>query len=739
MFRRLSLICATALCCTTGLVRAQAPCMTDEMYREAVKQYPQILEYEKQFNAQAQALKNGGIPAGMKPTLSPSDTTWFDMPIVVHIVHDYGNEYLADNVIYEAVKYWSKVFTLENTSDTSAVIPPFKQYVGNPRIRIHLATIDPNGKPTKGVVHTHSYLTTNADDQAKIGQWPQNKYMNFWFINTFGASASGAAAYAYLPAMAQFRPYYDGVIGLYDYINYYMAIPHEIGHELNLQHVWGNNNNPDVACGDDQVDDTPPTKGHMPSGCSPAALYDTVCATGYLEHYTDISGGDSIANYPDTTNAQNIMDYTYCQKMFTIGQSSRMRDALTSTTAGRNNLMSASNLLSTGALAPVPDLLPVADFSVERGSGSATDKHTAFLALGAGSFNFRNRSWNDTVDAVDWQFSNGALFPTSTNINGASNTFAQPGWVTISLAAHANSGSDTITNDHAVYVADTVTTPGLGFYHSFWDENSISNWPMYNYFENQYKWSFFSGASADGDNGCIRYRSFDTTNKRVATPLGDYDDFFTQAFDLSQPVTGNTYLNFKAAAASGPNSMGAVGDSLEIDVSNNGGVNWIKIYGAKRGTLVNNGTKSTEFIPNATTTWTSRGVQIPAANQKRQTYFRFRYWPGSKGNNFYMDDVRIEGFPAEVADLMHTEGALKIVPNPAANGCNIVFHSGNSGTAAIQVKDITGRVIYTGSNNYAPNTTVQEPIGRDITPIAGIYFVSVTVDGTTSTDKLVVY
>ena len=740
MFRRFSVALA-AMFCIAGAAHAQQPCASDKVYWETVKQHPEILQYEQRFEEQiAAAVAQSGFN---KTTLSASDTTTFDVPLVIHVVHDYGVEYLSDDVIYNAVKYWAQIYVCGNTSDTANVIAPFKKYVGNARIRLHLATIDPTGKPTKGVVHHHSYLTGNADDQAKIGQWPQNKYINLWFINTFGAASTGAAAYAYYPSSAAFMPYYDGVIGLYTYINYDMAIPHEIGHVLNLQHTWGNTNNPDVACGNDQVDDTPPTKGHNPVGCSPGALFDTNCATGYVKHYTPAGGvGDSLVDYPDTTNSQNIMDYTYCQRMFTIGQCVRMRNALTATTAGRNNLITTANLAATGAVAPMPDLAPVADFSVERatGGGVATDYRTVFLSKTSGAnFTFRNRSWNDTITNVSWIFSNSAVTPSSTAPSIVSNSFGTTGWVTTTLIASANSGSDTIVNTHAVYVADTATAGGLGYVQSFSTPSSIDNWPIFNYFENQYQWQYYTGASYDGDNACIRYRSRDTTNKQVATPLGDHDDLFTPAFNLT---TGSTfYLNFKTAAATSSTSgfSGPVGDSLEIDASTNGGIRWTKLIGYKRGTLANNGLKTSEFVPTLPAQWVARGVQVPASYCTANTYFRFRYWPGNTGNNFYLDNVTLEGFPAGVADIATSNGTLKLMPNPANNGCQVLVNAGNDGMARVVIKDITGRVVFQSTQSATPGSEVRFDVSRSATPAAGIYVVTAIVDGAQSTEKLVVY
>jgi hypothetical protein len=637
---------------------------------------------------------------------------------------------------------------MKQNADTVDVIQPFKKWVGNPRMRLHLATKDPNGNPTKGIVRFNSYLTMSADDQAKFGQWPQNQYVNVWFINTFGAAQTGAAAYAYFPSSAAFQPQYDGIICLASYADYAKTVPHEMGHVLNLQHPWGNTNNPGVACGNDAVDDTPPTKGHLPSmGCSAAGIYDTTCATGYAKTYVSHTGlMDSTVDYPDTTNGQNIMDYTYCQRMFTIGQVVRMRTALLATTAGRNNLFSPANLAATGALAPMPDLPPVADFIVNKGTSPnfLSDSRTYFLALNSpASFIFKNWSWNDTISGVQWTFSNGATNATSTSTGTVTNQFTTPGWVTVSLTATSNAGSNTITNTHTVYVADTTPVGTPGYTQNFATASTVDNWPMFNYYNNQFKWQYYSGTGYD-DNSCIRYRSFDTSNKYYGNPVGDHDDFYTPAFDLTNSPT-KLYLNYYTAAASISSSgvgfgVTPKGDSMEVDVSINGGQRWYKMAVHYANDLSNNGVKSGEFIPTSAGQWKARADSIPAIYRTHNTYFRFRYLPGNTGNNCYLDNFAISPWPADVQQTLAASSDLfNIFPNPANNGFNLIFKTGNDGVVNYTIKDITGKLVYEHRTVLTPNSIEQESISRSATPASGMYLVTVTIDGVSKTQKLVVY
>lgn len=737
MFKKLSLF-VLAAACSVGTTFAQTqPCGTDDHYQQLLKEYPQLAELEEQFNSQLTA----GFAA--KGTAAAEDTTWYDVPLVVHIVHDYGFnfEFIPDNTIYEAVKLWALAY-VKNNPELSSVIPTFVPWVGNARTRLHLATKDPYGNPTKGVVRHYSYLTYKGSDQSKFAPWPNNKYMNIWFTRTIGNS--GAAAYAYYPSSAAAMPHYDGVISLYDYIDRSNTIPHEIGHCLNLQHVWGNTNNPAVACGNDQVDDTPPTKGHTP-GCIASAIYDTACATGYAKTYTSSSGMmDSVVNYPDTVNAQNIMDYTYCAAMFTKGQCFRMRTALTSPTAGRSNLWSAGNLAVTGALNPMPDLPPVAEFCVNKGvGGSTSDARTRFLAFNSPiNFSFRNMSWNDTLSGVTWNFSNGASTPTSTSLTTVNSTFSVPGWVTVSLTATSNAGSNTIVNKQAVYAADTTPVGTAGYTQNFVSATDIANWPMFNHYENQFRWQFYNGAGKD-DNSCVRFRSFDTSNRRTGTATGDLDDFITPAFDLAG-ITGNLYFNFYSAGAStNPGGFGTskVFDSMQVDVSSSGGAVWTRLASFRTTDLANNGVSSTEFVPGSSSTWVGRTVSIPTSHRNRQTYFRFRMLAGNGGNNVYIDNVGISPFGTDVQDVVANGNGKSIIvyPNPSANGATIMYHAGNDGSMKFTIRDMAGRVVYEGTRNATPNATNTEFIPRSAVGTPGMYIVSLSTGDNFSTARMVVY
>lgn len=769
---------AVSLCASAN---AQMKCGTDELYNQLKAANPQIAINEAAQEAflydrvMVHPVRNDVNMRGT--SIGPDTTTIYNIPIVFHIVHNYGAEYVTDNKIYDEVAYINKAFS-RTSPDTAQVILPYTgnipgtniKYIGRAGIRFRLATIDPLGNPTNGILRHYSYLSSNAGDEAKFDPWPANRYVNVYLINRFSGSHAGAAAYAYPPSSAAQNPYADGVIGFYDYLGRDNTYAHELGHTLNLAHVWGNTNNPEVACGDDGVDDTPPTKGHSPNtGGSPskcdrdvagptAPIWDTTCASGYSRTYSAaqrvaLYGGDSVAltvNYPDTVNSQNIMEYTYCSKMFTYGQTLRMRAALNSDLAGRNNLWSPGNLALTGALLPIPDLAPIADFSVNRNfvcADNATD------------VTFTNRSYRDTVSSLTYTFTNGT--PGTVTVNNPSvsaNTtakFNQIGWVDVTLKATSNAGSNTITKSNAVYAADPVPVDPETYYQEF-NGGDVDQFPIFNYYDTtNYKWELYNGAGYY-DNSSIRFKNYDprqfpTNNTRTQTPGGSFADFYTRGFDLSGPrYTGNALLTFYTSGAYRVTSAAKKNDTLEVWFSVNCGAAWSKLPTRLSNSAISTTFQDAEFTPAGMWDWKLQGFVLPNIAKTNKTFFRFRYKPGvdntnmsittgiGTGNNFYLDRIHVTNNALNINTAELAANGVTLSPNPTNGNATVTIKGGDNSAAQVVVTDIAGRVVYrTEVRLNAAATNVLVPAEK--ISVKGMYLVQVIANGNASTHKLSVY
>ncbi len=718
-------------CAASGAAHAQF-CATDEVNNRYLRQHPEIALYNQQLErdiaANIQQLKSTVMMRGTADT----DTAFLTIPVVVHIIHDYGTEYLSDDKVYQMMDELNTVYSKQNLSQLSQVINTFVPYIGNMHIRFRLATKDPGGNPTHGITRSRTYLTAGGDDQAKLDFWPQNEYLNIWFERVIGLGATGGgivAAYSMTPGSAQFAPEYDGLIANYQFINSTGSgsntVPHEIGHFLNLSHPWGNTNSAGVSCGDDNVDDTPPTKGHF-GGCD---VYDVTCATNYTHNGID---------YPDTTNVQNIMDYADCELMFTKGQTQRSRAALRSGVANRSNLWTASNLTTTGALANRPSLPPVADFSATRMFGCA----------GSTNFSFVNRSWNDTLTGASWTFSNSAGTASSTSSN-ASTTFSDPGWVTATLTATGNSGSNTISKQ-IVYAADPNAINAHEYYAEFTPGGDIDKYPVFNYYNTERKWELVSNAGVY-DNYSIRYVNQDTRAQNTVaiatnTPKGDYSDFYTPAFDLSTSefAASSAKLTFFTAGAYRTASTTQMNDVLDVSYSTDCGNIWRKLDTLAGVEIANNTAQTADFTPQGFSAWTLRSFALPALAKGPKVYFRFRYKPGvnsstlmGNGNNFYVDRIGITSNPLGINEQELNAEGIALAPNPTTGNAWIMLSNKNAGTAQVLVTDITGKAVY--KTSQAINGTTRIEIPATAIPAKGMYLVQVQTNSQTYTKKLVVY
>lgn len=231
------------------------------------------------------------------------------IPVVVHVLYNSAAQNISDEQVRSQIAALNRDFRRTNW-DTVNTPARFKALAADMEIEFVLATADPKGRPTSGIVRKQTAVAEwTMDDKIKStatggsDAWDSKSYLNIWVGNM-----RRLLGYSSLPGGPADM---DGVVihtGAFGTINttapYNLGrtAVHEVGHWMGLKHIWG-----DTYCGDDGVGDTP-TQGNFTSGCP--TTFRTSCNNG--------TTGDMYMNYMDFTSDA-------CINLFTLGQKERMR------------------------------------------------------------------------------------------------------------------------------------------------------------------------------------------------------------------------------------------------------------------------------------------------------------------------------------------------------------------------------------------------------------------------------
>lgn len=302
--KKLLLSFAALMLFTQGFAQEKRNCGSHEHYL-------QMLHENTQFAAEREKIEQqtGEYEANPQKQTRAVKT----IPVVFHVVYNTAAQNVSDAQIQSQLAVLNADFRKMNAdwTNTPAV---FQGLVADCEIEFCLAQQDPNGNATTGInrVSTNktSFSTNDAvkyTAQGGANIWDRNKYLNIWVCNLSG----GVLGYAQFPGGAAAT---DGVVITYTGFgtmgtaqapfNKGRTATHEVGHWLNLYHIWGDDG---TGCnGSDQVGDTP-NQADENYGCP--AFPQVSCNNG--------ANGDMFMNY---------MDYTddACMYMFSAGQKTRM-------------------------------------------------------------------------------------------------------------------------------------------------------------------------------------------------------------------------------------------------------------------------------------------------------------------------------------------------------------------------------------------------------------------------------
>jgi len=244
------------------------------------------------------------------------------IPVVVHVLHNTKAQNISVTQIKKQIRVLNRDYRKKNT-DVKSVPAPFAPLAGDAQIEFELASKDPAGAATTGIRRHQTSKTSFSDrDAAKAAAtggadpWPSSQYLNVWVVpQLIDGQGNGLLGYAQFPGGP---PETDGVVIPHSAFgtggttaspfNLGRTATHEIGHWLNLRHIWGDDGG---GCnGDDFVSDTPNSSDH---NFGKPTFPHVTCNNG--------PNGDMFMNYMDYTDDDSMF-------MFTVGQVTRMHTCL---------------------------------------------------------------------------------------------------------------------------------------------------------------------------------------------------------------------------------------------------------------------------------------------------------------------------------------------------------------------------------------------------------------------------
>jgi len=191
------------------------------------------------------------------------------IPVVVHVLHN--GEAVGNGLNINMAQIQSQIDVLNEdfrrlNTDSNQTPAVFEGIAADVGIEFILACVDPTGNPTNGIVRVETennqFVISDTNNNGVIDPaeeqaagikfepsgseaWPADRYLNIWVCNL----GAGLLGYAQFPDQLAINPETDGVVvrttsfgrtgNIDSPFDEGRTTTHEVGHWLNLRHIWG--------------------------------------------------------------------------------------------------------------------------------------------------------------------------------------------------------------------------------------------------------------------------------------------------------------------------------------------------------------------------------------------------------------------------------------------------------------------------------------------------------------------
>jgi pregnancy-associated plasma protein-A/type IX secretion system substrate protein len=680
-------------------------CATTEHHLDQLKN-PQ---YAKGF-AKAEQMMNNKL--AQNPNLKTTGV--ITIPVIVHILYANATQNISDAKVIEQINVLNLDFsgTNANVGNTPAV---WTSLVANTGIQFCLATQDPSGNPTNGIIHKSTTVGSfSTNDNIKHNNtggddaWPASSYLNLWIGNLSG----GLLGYAQFPGGPAAN---DGVVVLYNSVGgpanpgtgfpYHLGrtATHEVGHWVNLRHINGDSN-----CGSDLVADTP-TQDQLHFGCPTHPYHVNVCSGS--------TNGEMFMNY---------MDYTddACMTMFTNGQGARITACMSTTRASLATSIGCTPITAFSNDAGISAIIsPAGTICASSIIPEVTLRNFGVNNLTSVTVNYQVDA--GTVNTYAWS---GTLTPASTvnvtlpavTVSGAPHTFtsytSNPNG-----AADPNAGNDSQTGNFSSSASGLAIPVQEGFQSATYPP---TGWTLYNP-DNDSTWQH-STTTGQASSSSIFIYNYDYN------AWGEYDEMISPAMDLTTGI--NPQLTFYVAyqlytdPASNPNFS----DTLEVVISTDCGLTWTSIY-KKFGIPLTTTTptfSTVAFVPTASQ-WRLETVSLAPYAASSNAILKFRNI-NQYENTLWLDNINIIN-PTGAIEI-NTDPTFSVYPIPSKGMIHLQWGAVSNENITVTITNAIGESVYNSEISKYNGTVIPVDLGKQAN---GVYLIKIQAADKTINQKIV--
>jgi len=366
----------------------------------------------------------------INPQRTSGTAAIYTIPVVVHVIHntssgEIGGKNIPTQQILDQIAVLNEDYRRTN-ADTINTPSIYKSVAADVQIEFCLAVRDPSGDPTNGIRRVYniqpSYDAYDSADEIflkGLSYWPSDQYLNIWVCD-LEAGVLGFAQFPSDNSDNQGPATTDGVvidfstfgrnIATSTKYNLGRTTTHEVGHWLDLIHIWGDASD---CTGDDFCADVPSCSNDF-YAAKPSCLAPMQCA--------------------NTRMIQNYMDYSddACMNMFSADQKARMQSAM-AVSPRRIALQSSLGCCNTC-------YVPHANFSASQTVASIAE-----------SVIFTDESTGN-INTYSWDFGSGATPANAVGSGPHVVTYSTIGQKNITLSVTGSYGTDALTKNDYIYV-----------------------------------------------------------------------------------------------------------------------------------------------------------------------------------------------------------------------------------------------------------------------------------------------